>query len=207
MAEFNFLADDEQSVALDLGFWFCQLLLFRTSLRFQPTSENLVREISQRSRLILSKFLQIPSQTAVHFIDHIFFVVAYAALTLCEFNYSDPILEQIQIHLIHTSANEDHLAYRFACVVGETKRRASNPAAVSAPPSDVIKSSQYVDHTANSAAAAPLMNSIPDGYGALEQILTTFVPSNAVANQVYPNAPLTSAMNPNVGHPYHHQTQ
>ncbi|KAL1999876.1 hypothetical protein VTN02DRAFT_3858 [Thermoascus thermophilus] len=192
------LFTDEPQSTLELGLWFCQLLLHRTSLRLQPDSEKLLPEILKNSSLILSRFLQIQPGIAVDFIDHIFFVVDYAALTLCEFNIMDPLIDQIQAFLIHLSPNEEHIAYRFACIINELKRRCTQAARQQ---SDVAKNTQFADARRATAEhtefMSSLMDTMPDGYGSLEQLLAGFVPSQSVPGTIYenvPNVPISNAM-------------
>lgn len=194
---------DDQSIPLKLGFWFCQLLLYRTSLRAQPDWEKLVGEVIKSARLIVSTFLQVHPHAAVDFIDHIFVIAAYAALTLCEIDLTDPLIDQIQIQLIHISPNEEHIAYRFACVIHEVKRRstcltetATQPQTSPPPPpppNSVLKSSpQHFIHSTTETshdASVPVLSSSPlidantnnittisDAYSSLQQLLTGFAP-------------------------------
>lgn len=123
------------------------------------------------------------------FIDHIFFVVDYAALTLCEFNITDPLIDQTQAFLIHLSPNEEHIAYRFACIISELKRRCTEGVHQQ---SDVAKSAQFVDArraAENTEFMSSLMDSMPDGYGSLEQLIAGFVPSQSVPGTIYENVP------------------
>lgn len=147
------------------------------------------------SRTILSRFLQIQPYIAVDFIDHIFFVVVYAALTLCEFNIMDPLIDQIQAFLIHLSPNEEHIAYRFACIINELKRRSTQ---IVPQPSSVTKTEDFADSrrvtTGNTEFMSSLMDTLPEGYGSLEQLLAGFVPSQSVPGPVYGNIPMTTGM-------------
>ncbi|KAJ9221994.1 transcriptional regulator family: Fungal Specific TF [Paecilomyces variotii] len=194
-ADWVHLFTDESHSTLDLGLRFCQLLLYRTSLKLRPDRERLLPEIMKSSRTILSRFLQIQPYIAVDFIDHIFFVVVYAALTLCEFNIMDPLIDQIQAFLIHLSPNEEHIAYRFACIINELKRRSTQ---IVPQPSSVTKTEDFADSrrvtTGNTEFMSSLMDTLPEGYGSLEQLLAGFVPSQSVPGPVYGNIPMTTGM-------------
>jgi hypothetical protein len=122
-------ANNEDST-LDLNLWFCQLLLHRTATRLQPDSDRLTPEICGTARLIISKFLQTRFSTAPSLIDHVYFIVGYAALTLCDYNLTDPLISQVRGFLLHLAPSGDNLPYRIACIVGEVQRRYSEATAV-----------------------------------------------------------------------------
>jgi hypothetical protein len=135
----------------------------------------------------------------VNFIDHIFFVAAYAALTLCEYDITNPIIDQVQIQLIHISPNEEHIAYRFACVVGELKRRSTEVVHHHASPSQAVHTRRLVNAGRGHAAPVPPSSAVPEGYASLEQLLTGFMPAPAdsIPTPVYgalPALPPTSGM-------------
>ncbi|KAL1857376.1 hypothetical protein Plec18170_003500 [Paecilomyces lecythidis] len=198
------LFTDESHSTLNLGLWFCQLLLYRTSLKLRPDCEGLLSEILKSSRSILSRFLQIQPYLAVDFIDHVFFVVDYAALTLCEFNIMDPLIDQIQAFLIHLSPNEEHIAYRFACIINELKRRSTQ--IVPQQPC-MTKTEQFEDSrrvaSENTEFMSSLMDTMPEGYGSLEQLLAGFVPSQPIPGPIYENIPMNTGMTNTVMQSYH----
>jgi hypothetical protein len=180
------LFTDEPLSTLDLGLWFCQLLLHRTSLRLQSNNENHLPEVINNARLIISRFLQIRPHLAVAFIDHVFFVVTYAALTLCEFDVLYPLIDQIQVFFMTIAPNEEHIAYRFACVINGVRRRFMN---ASQHRSDDIKDINFDDSNSVELGASPsissLGNTIPERYGTLGQLLEGFTPSQATSSPVY----------------------
>ncbi|KAI2995261.1 transcriptional regulator family: Fungal Specific TF [Aspergillus niger] len=171
-----------ESSTLELSLWFCQTLLHRTAMRLQPRSDRLASEVLQTSRLIISRFLQIRYSTALSLVDQVYFIVGYAALNLCDFNLMDPLIEQVQMFLLHLSPNEDHIAYRFSCMVAEFKRRCGS--AECNDPSSTVKGSplsSYGDSRKMSMGQAPfmppLMDGMIEGYG-FEQLMPEVMPSS-----------------------------
>ncbi|KAJ6072641.1 hypothetical protein N7467_010726 [Penicillium canescens] len=130
--EWAHLLTNNEDSTLDLNLWFCQLLLHRTATRLQPDSDRLTPEICGTARLIISKFLQTRFSTAPSLIDHVYFIVGYAALTLCDYNLTDPLISQVRGFLLHLAPSGDNLPYRIACIVGEVQRRYSEATAVAA---------------------------------------------------------------------------
>jgi hypothetical protein len=143
-------------------------------------------EVINNARLIISRFLQIRPHLAVAFIDHVFFVVTYAALTLCEFDVLYPLIDQIQVFFMTIAPNEEHIAYRFACVINGVRRRFMN---ASQHRSDDIKDINFDDSNSVELGASPsissLGNTIPERYGTLGQLLEGFTPSQATSSPVY----------------------
>ncbi|KAL1969251.1 hypothetical protein VTN77DRAFT_9443 [Rasamsonia byssochlamydoides] len=104
-----------------------------------------------------------------------------------EFAITDSLIDQIQIQLIRISPNEEHIAYRSACVVHEVKRRSTDvvpqPSPPVPPPSPnvVMKSSpqHFIDARRLSTetiqppmlSSSPLMTTIPEGYPCLAHLL------------------------------------
>ncbi|KAI9931267.1 hypothetical protein MW887_010929 [Aspergillus wentii] len=164
--------------SLQLSLWFCQLLLHRTIMRLHPECDRLIPEIIQISRLIVSKFMQIRFSVALGFIDQTYFIVGYAALTLCDFNVMDPLIDQIQTFLLHLSPNEDHIAYRFSCIIAELRRRHTEEN----DPFRIVKGTLFSDPSKMNVDQAEfmpsLMNTVVDEYEALEQLIPGLVPSN-----------------------------
>ncbi|KAF7618811.1 C6 zinc finger domain protein [Aspergillus flavus] len=173
----HLLAGDENST-FELSLWFCQILLHRTAMRFQAESERLTSEILQGSRLIISKFLQLRFVTALRVVDQAYFIVGYAALNLCDFNFLDPLIDQIQMFLLHLSPNEDHIAYRFSCMIAEFKRRCAE----CNDPCSAVDGSQCSFGDARKMSmeqvqfVPPLVDSMIEGYGALEQLIPEVMP-------------------------------
>ncbi|QQK42877.1 Fungal transcriptional regulatory protein, N-terminal [Penicillium digitatum] len=128
--EWAHLLTTSEDSTLNLNLWFCQLLLYRTAARVQPDSERLLPEICGTARLIINQFLQTRFTTAPALIDHVYFIVGYAALTLCDYTLTDPLISQVRGFLLHLAPGGDNLSYRIACIVGEVQRRYSETSAV-----------------------------------------------------------------------------
>jgi hypothetical protein len=157
---------------LDLNLWFCQLLLHRTATRCTPETDRLLPEICNTSRLIISKFLQTRFSSAPALIDHVYFIVGYAALTLCDYNLSDPLITQVRGFLLHLAPGGDNLPYRIACIVGEVQRRYSESAASS--PVDGKGQGQGFAGRMQIAGIMPpaeVLDSLVEEYGCLEQLM------------------------------------
>ncbi|KAB8072941.1 transcriptional activator of proteases prtT [Aspergillus leporis] len=175
----HLLAGDENST-FELSLWFCQILLHRTAMRFQAESERLTSDILQGSRLIISKFLQLRFATALRIVDQAYFIVGYAALNLCDFNFLDPLIEQIQMFLLHLSPNEEHIAYRFSCMIAEFKRRCAE----CNDPCSAVDGSQSSFGDARKLSmeqvqfVPPLVDSMIDGYRSLEQLIPEVMPQS-----------------------------
>ncbi|KAE8144909.1 transcriptional activator of proteases prtT [Aspergillus avenaceus] len=176
----HLLAGEEVST-FELSLWFCQILLHRTAMRFQAESERLTTEIVQGSRHIVSKFLQLRFGTALRIVDQAYFIVGYAALNLCDYNFLDPLIDQIQMFLLHLSPNEDHIAYRFSCMVAEFKRRCAecnDPCSAV----DGSQPSSFGDARKMSMEQVqfipPLVDSMIEGYGSLEQLMPEVMPQS-----------------------------
>ena len=195
----------DQSLALELSYLFCQLLLHRTAM-LQCESVRLTNEIHEKSRLMVSNFLQASFSTALGLVDQVYFIVGYAALTLCDFNMMDPLVDQIQSFLMHLSPNEDHIACRFSCIISEFKRRCSDQA-------DVLTRSvkhELGEHlgmsmeqaTSTSFMPPPQMDtSMVGGYGSLESFVPDMLPAQPMSGAVLPNVPLDAGMASGMMHP------
>jgi hypothetical protein len=182
----------EKHSTLELNLWFCELLLLR-SASLQTDSKRLVTEALDKSRLIVSTFLQTNFSTALAYIDQLYFIVGYAALTICDFNVADPLVDQIQSFLIHLSPNEDHIACRFSRAIAEFKRRYSSlhPGAgvgVSGPNPLKRPSSPFPDPLRTGFDQVlfmpSLMDTVPDGYAPLDQFVPEpeFLPTYSLGN-------------------------
>lgn len=215
------LANEQHSTTLQLNLWFCELLLHRTAA-LRTDSKHLTSEALDKSRLILSTFLQVPFSSALSYIDQVYFIVGYAALTLCDFNIADPLVDQIQASLVHLAPNEDHIAYRFSRIIAEFKRRYASlrappgagpsPGATSAagtststasvgPRGDAIKPppSPFPDPlrtTFDQAVFMPgLMDTVSEGYP-MDQFVAEpeFLPAYSLSGGVFPNIPVDVGM-------------
>ncbi|RAH85641.1 transcriptional activator of proteases prtT [Aspergillus japonicus CBS 114.51] len=182
-----------EQFTLELSLWFCQILLYRTSMRFSPGSDTLASEVLQTSRLMLSKFLQIRYSSALSLVDQAYFMVGYAALNLCDFNLMDPLIEQVQMFLLHLSPNEDHIAYRFSCMIVEFKRRCaegSDPATTAAAaavaaataakassPLSSFGETRKMSMEQTASFLPPMVDNMIDGYG-FEQLMPEVLPQS-----------------------------
>lgn len=178
---------------LSLNLWFCQLLLYRTAARLQPDNERLIPEICGTARLIITQFLQIRFTTAPALIDHVYFIVGYAALTLCDYTLSDPLISQVRGFLLHLAPSGDNLSYRIACIVGEVQRRYSETTTVvtagshssSSPVADVkgVQMFSPSQHHRSGMDISQLMSSaegldsLVEGYNCLEQMMPGYAAS------------------------------
>ncbi|KAJ5164585.1 uncharacterized protein N7500_006415 [Penicillium coprophilum] len=184
------IATSEEST-LNLNLWFCQLLLHRTAARLQPDSERLVPEICGTARLIITQFLQTRFTSAPALIDHVYFIVGYAALTLCDYTLSDPLISQVRGFLLHLAPGGDNLSYRIACIVGEVQRRYSEATAVvanashSSSPVAEVKGVQMFSPShhrpgmdlSQLMSGAEGLDSLVEGYNCLEQMMPGYTAS------------------------------
>jgi hypothetical protein len=179
-------ASNEDST-LDLNLWFCQLLLHRTATRLQPDSDRLAPEICGNARLIISKFLQTRFSAAPALIDHIYFIVGYAALTLCDYNLSDPLINQVRGFMLHLAPSGDNLSYRIACIVGEVQRRyseattvvsehSSSPTEVKSVPIFGTQQSRPGMDLSQLMPATEVLDSLVEGYDCLQQLMPGYNP-------------------------------
>lgn len=189
----GFIANDGPST-LELSIWFCQLILYRTASRLQPDSDRIVAEICNNARLIISRSLRTRFSAAPGLIDNVYYILGYAALTLCDYTPSDPLIDQVRGFLLHLAPSSDHLAYRIACIVSEVQRRYSEAASVgqASPSSDVMKAPLFVVPGSRSGSMdmgglmpASGMDPLVEGYGCFEQL----IPNNYVSTQTSFSAP------------------
>ncbi|KAJ5959195.1 uncharacterized protein N7479_006345 [Penicillium vulpinum] len=177
---------------LNLNLWFCQLLLHRSAARLQPDNERLLPEICATARLIITQFLQTRFTSAPSLIDHVYFIVGYAALTLCDYTLTDPLISQVRGFLLHLAPGGDNLSYRIACIVGEVQRRYSEATAVvatgshsSSPVADVkgVHMFSPPQHHRPGMDLSQLMSgtegldSLVEGYNCLEQMMPAYAAS------------------------------
>ncbi|KAJ5584237.1 Transcriptional activator of proteases prtT [Penicillium hispanicum] len=181
----HLLANEGQS-SLELSIWFCQLLLHRTAARIVPDSDRLLPDICSHARLIITRSLQTRFSAAPGLIDHVYYILGYAALTLCDYNPSDPLIDQVRAFLLHLSPNSDHLAYRIAYIVGEVQRRYSEAASAeqaSPTAAAALKSALFAAPHPSRPENLDLsqlmpggaMDSLVDGYGCFEQLMPGYV--------------------------------
>lgn len=146
--------------------------------------------ILDKSRLIISNFLQSPFSSALAAVDQIYFIVSYAALTLCDFNLMDPLIDQLQSFLMNLAPNEDHIAYRFSYVIAEFKRR-YHDRAVSASAFDppvAVKGSPFTDGVNHHQFIPSLLDTLPESYASMEQFVPGFWPTYSLAGALFQDA-------------------
>ncbi|KAK1144224.1 hypothetical protein N8T08_005637 [Aspergillus melleus] len=192
--EWAHLFTGEESSTLELSLWYCQILLHRTAMRFQSESDRLTAEVIQDSRLIISKFLQLRLSTALSVVDQTYIIVGYAALNLCDFNFLDPLIDQIQMYLLHLPPNEDHIAYRFSCMIAEFKRRCAECNDPCTGAMDGSQSSfgdarklsmEHIQFMPPPPPPGALVDGMMDGYGSLDQLIPEIMP------QTFPDSVLS----------------
>ncbi|KAL4891025.1 hypothetical protein BDV59DRAFT_194494 [Aspergillus ambiguus] len=160
------LFNGEENSTIELNLWFCQILLHQTAMKYQLEAEHLSLEITQLSRLIVSKVLQARLSTALGFTDHVYIIIGYAALNLCHANTLDPLIEDVQMYLLRLSPNERHITYRYSCMIADFKQRCSE----SQPSSADL---QKIGHE-HMQVAAPFVSSIGDRFPLWNQIIPNF---------------------------------
>ncbi|KAJ6127332.1 Transcriptional activator of proteases prtT [Penicillium sp. IBT 18751x] len=180
--EWAHLLNNEGSSTLELSLWFSQLLLHRTATRLQPESDRLAPEICSNARLIISRSLQTRFSAAPGLIDNVYYILGYAALTLCDYNPSDPLIDQVRSFLLHLAPNSDHIAYRIAYVVSEVQRRYGEASDSTSPAADVMKNNLFAaPRTANidlsTLIPAGSMETLVEGYACFDHLMPTeYVP-------------------------------
>jgi hypothetical protein len=170
----TFTANDGQS-ALEISVWFCQLLLHQTASRLLPDCERLVSKVCSNARLIISRSLQTQFSAAPGLVDNFYYILGYAAITLGDYNSSDPLIDQARTFLLHIAPSSDHLAYRLAYIIGEVQCRYSE--AVSAdqacPGADVLERTLFVAPFASISQNVDLTHLMP-AQGAMATIVVSF---------------------------------
>ncbi|KAJ5388151.1 Transcriptional activator of proteases prtT [Penicillium cosmopolitanum] len=183
--EWTHLFSNEGKSALELSVWFCQLILHRTAIRLHSESDQLISETCNNARLIISRSLQTRFSAAPGLIDNVYYILGYAALTLCDYSPSDPLIDQVRAFLLHLSPSSDHLAYRIACIIGEVQRRYSEAATAdqtSPSASNALFVASQAPRTENIDIGQLIptggsMDGIVDGYGCYDQLIASgYVP-------------------------------
>ncbi|KAJ5090237.1 Transcriptional activator of proteases prtT [Penicillium argentinense] len=119
------LFSNEGKSTLELSIYFTHLILHRTTARLHSECDRLITTITTNARSIITRALQTRFAAAPGLIDNVYYILGYAALTLCDYTPSDPLIDQVRTFLLHLAPSSDHLAYRIACIV-EVQRRAVN---------------------------------------------------------------------------------
>ncbi|KAJ5669397.1 Transcriptional activator of proteases prtT [Penicillium macrosclerotiorum] len=186
--EWAHLLTNEGQSTLELSIWFCQLLLHRTASRLQHDSDRLIQEICSNARLIISRSLQTRFSAAPGLIDNVYYIIGYAALTLCDYNPSDPLIDQVRAFLLHLAPSSDHLAYRIACIIGEVQRRYSEAASAdqASPGAEVLKSALFAAPPPRAGnidltqLVPGTMETLVEGFGCFDHLLPpSYVPTQS----------------------------
>jgi hypothetical protein len=162
---------DETYNLFDLAPSFCDLLLYRASLRLGASSPTLLAATLQTASLIMTRFLCIQEPAILDSPDHNFFIVAYAALTLCKFTIDDPLIAKVRSFLFHLALNDEHIAYRFACILRELQQAYLRSQAAKESNSLVQLEK---DGGGNSLLYSSLMDTLPEGYDSIGELLVGF---------------------------------
>lgn len=125
--EWGHLFDLEECLTLKFGYWYCQLLLYRASLRgILPEQERELKGAALgMSQAILECLLDQEFSVVLDLPDHFFFMVIYAGLTLCKWAIGDPLIAAAQHRLLDLAPNDEHIAHRFGCVLAEIRKKAA----------------------------------------------------------------------------------
>lgn len=136
----------------------------------------------------MTRFLYISESSILDSPDHNFFIIAYAALTLCKFNIDDPLITKVRSFLFELSLNDEHIAYRFACIIRELQEAYAR--------SQVTKESTItnpvpleMDDDGSSLLYSSLMDTLPEGYDLIEELLVGFF--SADGQLAYASDPFT----------------
>ncbi|CAI7606907.1 unnamed protein product [Penicillium bialowiezense] len=204
----NRLQANNDDSTLELNLWFCQLLLHRTAARIQLDSDRLIPDICGNARLIISRFLQTRFSSAPAMIDHIYFIVGYAALTLCDYNLSDPLINQVRGFMLHLAPSGDNLSYRIACILGEVQRRYSEASTVvseNSSPTEVKGVPIFGTHHSRAGMdlsqlmpASQSLDSLVEGYECLQQMMPGFA-SQPISQASYETPDLFQHSAPVIG--------
>lgn len=123
-------------------------------------------------------------------IDHVYYILGYSALTLCDYNSSDPLIDQVRAFLLHLAPSSDHLSYRIAYIIGEVQRRYSEAAnATQSSPTVLLKNAIFaaaasapvpprtenLDLTQLIPSAGGMEGLVDTNYGCFDQLLPEYV--------------------------------
>jgi hypothetical protein len=143
--------DYPDCLTLKIGYWYCHLLLYRAALSSTETQNEPLKEVAlSTSCCILALFQEMEFSTVLDMPDHFFFVVIYAALTLCKFAIGHHLIASTENCLINLAPNDEHIAYRFGTIIAEIRRKAVAAGAESAytkdsrDPNNDIQNSQFM---------------------------------------------------------------
>lgn len=151
---------------LSMGLWYSRLLLRSVRLHLDHDNRQLRDECIDYATLILTGFVQTHAVAALGYSDHSFFIIAYAALALYDLEVEEGLdgdddhngndiphpLTQAAVHqLMAVAANDEHIAYRHACVIQRKMQRQ--------PPQRRQQRHQSQKHTSRSAGTVPVPRS------------------------------------------------
>lgn len=159
----------------DLASPFAELILFRTSLRLGASSPILLSATLNAASFIMTRFLELPESSIVDSPDHNFFIVAYAALTLCKFTMNNPLITRVRSFLFELSLSDEHIAYRFACIIRELQE-AYGRTEVYNTEGNFTPLDRRLE--LNSVMYSSLMDTVPEGYDLIEELLVAFFSSD-----------------------------
>lgn len=109
-------------------------------------------------------------------------MLGYAALTLCDYNPSDALIDQVRAFLLHLAPCSDHIAYRIAYIVSEVQRRYSEIITDHASPAvDVLKDTLFAPPRPKNIGLAHLIPAtaaiepLVEAYTCFDQIMPGYV--------------------------------
>jgi len=162
----------------DLASPFAELVLFRKSLCLGASSPILLSATLHAASFIVTRFLELPESTIADSPDHNFFIIAYAALTLCKFTIHNPLITRVRSFLFELSLSDEHVAYRFACIIRELQE-AYGRSQVHNTGGNFTPLDRRLE--LNSLLYSSLMDTVPDRYDLIEELLVGFFSSDELA--------------------------
>jgi hypothetical protein len=108
----------------------------------------------------VTRFLEINERAILDSPDHNFFIVVYAALTLCKFTINDPLITRVRSFQFELSWNDEHIAYRFACIIRELQEAYAR-CQITMVSANAVQLDK--DQEENSRLYSSLMDTLPEG--------------------------------------------
>lgn len=125
-AKWSHIFDLQDGLLLKIGYWYCHLLLYRATLSSTDIRSDIFEAAALRtSSDILNLFQELEFSIILDMPDHFFFMVIYAALTLCKFAIGHPLISSTESCLRDLAPNDEHIAYRFGTILSEIRRKAA----------------------------------------------------------------------------------
>lgn len=134
--------------------------------------------------------------------------MGYAALTLCDYNLSDPLINQVRGFMLHLAPSGDNLSYRIACILGEVQRRYSEASTVvseNSSPTEVKGVPIFGTHHSRAGMdlsqlmpASQSLDSLVEGYECLQQMMPGFA-SQPISQASYETPDLFQHSAPVIG--------